>query len=75
MALHGGVEAVLIDAGGQDEVTLDSPSRGLHVPPLVWADLRRFTPGTVLLVLASHPYDEADYVRSMPEFRRLTGTR
>jgi hypothetical protein len=31
-----------------------------------------FTPGAVLLVLASAPYDERDYIRDYDEFLELT---
>jgi len=39
------------------------------VPPMVWAAQEAFAPGTVYLVLASRPYDEADYIRDYEVFR------
>ena len=52
---------------------LDSPTRAIYAPPMTWVRLADFSPGTVLLVLASHRYDERDYIRSREEFDRLTG--
>lgn len=61
--------SVAVDDGQQrDEVTLDSPTLGLHIPPLVWASQFRYDPSSVLLVLASHPYDPADYIRDYDVF-------
>jgi len=44
-----------------DEFVLDEPDTGLYVPPGVYLDLEDWQPGTVLLVLCSHYYDEEDY--------------
>ena len=35
---------------------------------LVWASQFGYEPGRVLLVLASHPYDPADYIREYETF-------
>jgi UDP-2-acetamido-3-amino-2,3-dideoxy-glucuronate N-acetyltransferase len=56
------------------EVTLDRMDVGLHIPPLIWGTQYRYTADAVLFVLASHPYDPADYIRSYDEFRALCGT-
>lgn len=43
-------------------VVLDVPDRLLLVPPEDWHSMRDMTPNTMLLVLASEPYDPADYI-------------
>jgi hypothetical protein len=35
---------------------------------MVWRDLTNFSSGAVCLVLASAPFDEADYIRDFDEF-------
>jgi acetyltransferase-like isoleucine patch superfamily enzyme len=68
--------AVVVDDGEQRlEVRLDDPCVGIHVPPLVWAIQYRYTRDAVLLVLASHPYDAADYIRDYDEFLAAIGRR
>ena len=42
---------------------------GLYVCPMIWRELDNFSSGSVCLVLASEPYDEADYLRDFDEFR------
>ena len=47
---------------------LDDPSIGYFVPAGLWNDLSEFEPGTILLVLASRPFDSDDYIRDHAEF-------
>lgn len=68
VCLAGSCRFVLDDGRTREEVTLDRPSVGLYVGPMVWREMR-FSPGAVLMVLASEAYDEADYVRSYDEFQ------
>jgi hypothetical protein len=72
IALHGHFD-VCIEVDGQREVfRLDRPDEGLLVPPLHWGELHDFAPGAVALVLASEPYDEAEYIRTYDEFKQLS---
>ncbi|HEY6546300.1 MAG TPA: WxcM-like domain-containing protein [Vicinamibacteria bacterium] len=64
--------SVLVDDGTRrEEVLLRGPRTGLYVPPLVWAVQYKFSPDAVLAVLASAPYDEADYIRDYEAFLRI----
>ena len=64
----------LVDDGEtSDEIELDGPASGLHIPPLVWGTQWQYTRDAVLLVLASHPYDADDYIRDYDEFLALVG--
>lgn len=68
ICLAGRVRFELDD--GQNRVThwLDRPDRHLIVTPGQWRDFQALEDGSVLLVLASDPYDEADYIRDYAEF-------
>jgi hypothetical protein len=50
-------------------VTLNRPDFGLMVVPGIWRELYDFSSGAVCLVLASHKYDENDYIRSYSDFK------
>ena len=67
IVVRGSCRVVLTDRNGRDDLTLSSPAVGVHIPPLVWGELSDFSPDTVVLVLASHPYDASDYIRSLDE--------
>jgi UDP-2-acetamido-3-amino-2,3-dideoxy-glucuronate N-acetyltransferase len=61
--------SVLVDDGeARAEHRLSNPGQGLLIPPLVWSVQYKFLAGTVLLVLASAPYDASDYIRDYEEF-------
>ena len=53
------------------EVLLDKPNEGLYIANDMWREMYDFTPGAVLLVLASEHYDEADYIRNYEDFIKL----
>ncbi len=68
IAVAGGFDVLIDDGEAQRSVRLDRPDRGLLVAPMIWRELRAFAPGSVCLVLASLPYDEADYFRDRESF-------
>jgi dTDP-4-dehydrorhamnose 3,5-epimerase-like enzyme len=71
VAVSGACTMVLDDGKRRVEVRLDSPTLGLSIPPMVWHEMRQFTPDCVLLVFADAPYDEADYIRDHDRFLEL----
>lgn len=83
---HRELRQLIIAASGSFTVTLDDgnvkrtfllnrPYQALLVVPGIWRELDDFSSGSVCLVLASHLYDEADYIRDYGEFLRLKGKK
>jgi dTDP-4-dehydrorhamnose 3,5-epimerase-like enzyme len=72
ICLAGGLDVEVDDGRRADCFHLDRPSQGLHVPPMIWAAETNFRPGTVCLVLTSHLFEEADYIRERSEYESLT---
>lgn len=72
IALSGSLTVIADDGWRRAAFTLDRPDRIAHVEPGVWLDLQDFAPGTACLVLASHAYEEADYVRRYDDFLRMS---
>lgn len=64
----GSFKLVLDDGVEKREVVMDRPDRGLHIPGHIWTEVTDFSPGAVCMVLASLPYDEAEYIRDYDEF-------
>lgn len=64
----GQVSVAVDDGTSRAEVTLDDPTLGIYIPPLVWASQFRYDTDSVLLVFASHPYDPDDYIREYDSF-------
>ncbi len=71
IAASGSFEISLDDGRYKRQVTLNRPYMGLHIPPGVWASEQNFSSGAICLVLASHTYNEDDYIRDYNEFLKL----
>jgi acetyltransferase-like isoleucine patch superfamily enzyme len=71
VALSGSIKILLDDGQSRTEVMLNNPNEGLFIPPMVWGVQFQFSEGAILSVLASEPYDSADYIRSYAEFKSL----
>ena len=67
--LAGSCKITAESADSSSEECLVAPTEGLYVPAGVWLELRDFSPGAICLVLASGPFDEADYIRDYGEFK------
>lgn len=68
IAASGSYEVVLDDGVNKRTVLLNRPFYGLHIPPGIWASEQGFSSGSICLVLASHVYDEKDYIRDYKQF-------
>jgi UDP-2-acetamido-3-amino-2,3-dideoxy-glucuronate N-acetyltransferase len=73
ICVSGSVKVAVDDGEHRAEVLLDSPAVGVYVPPMVWASQFQYDPDSVLLVLASHPYDSSDYIREYEQFLAEVG--
>jgi dTDP-4-dehydrorhamnose 3,5-epimerase-like enzyme len=70
LAVAGSFDVVLNDGLRMRSSRLDRAHAGIFIPTGIWRELENFSSGAVCLVLASAPYDEADYIRDYDEFRR-----
>ena len=73
VAVAGALTVAVDDMHQQARVRLDTPARGLLIPPGVWIDTDEWTSGAVLLMLASERHDPADYIRDFAAFRVSRG--
>lgn len=75
LCVAGACRLVCEDADTRWEVALDRPDLAALIEPMVWHDTLDFTEDCVLVVLASEPYDEDDYIRTYDAYRRALGAR
>ena len=73
IATSGSVTVYVDDGVVNDTIRLEHPHQALHIPPGVWRSMRDFSADSVLLVLASEPYDPADYIRDYAEYLAYKG--
>ncbi len=71
----GAVDLVAEDADGTASFRVNLPTSALYVPPLTWLTLTSVEVRTVIVVLASDDFDEADYIRDRAAFQALVNAR
>lgn len=67
-ALSGSFRITVDDGCSRSEYLMRDPKRGLYINRLIWREMDLFSQGAVCMVLASLPYDEADYYRNYKDF-------
>jgi dTDP-4-dehydrorhamnose 3,5-epimerase-like enzyme len=71
ISLSGSFDVVLDDGVTKKAFFLNRPHYGLYIPPGVWRELENFSSNSVALSLVSQVYDESDYIRDYPTFKRM----
>jgi acetyltransferase-like isoleucine patch superfamily enzyme/dTDP-4-dehydrorhamnose 3,5-epimerase-like enzyme len=64
VCVKGSCSVMVDDGKKRAEYQLTTPSKALFVPPMIWCVQYKYTRDAVLLVFASHRYDEKDYIRN-----------
>lgn len=75
VCLRGSCSVVLDDGYLREEIDLDSPTKGLHLPPRIWRVHYKYSADAMLLVLASDIYRASDYIRDYAEFLSFVGVK
>ena len=68
IAASGSFDVIIDDGKNNKKISLNRPNFGLLITPGIWRELVNFSSGAICLVLASHKYDEGDYIRNYDEF-------
>ena len=63
IAMSGSFDVIVYDGKEKKRISLNRSYNGLYLPPMIWREMDNFSSGSVCLVLASEPYQEADYYR------------
>lgn len=70
IAVAGKIELTIEMHNGQVfEYVLDSPRQGVFIPKMSWHTMK-YSRNAVQVCIASMEYDEADYIRSYPDFKK-----
>lgn len=73
ICVSGKCRMVLDNGSVREEVWLDCPTKGLLIESMMWREMHDFSPDCVLLVIASQPYNESDYIRNYQAFLDAQG--
>jgi hypothetical protein len=67
-ALSGSFRLKVDNGTEKEEFWLRDPRRGLYISQMLWREMDCFSQGAVCMVVASHRYDENDYIRDYDQF-------
>jgi oxalate decarboxylase/phosphoglucose isomerase-like protein (cupin superfamily) len=68
IAVSGSFDVIVGDGETEKTFSLSRPNKGLYFTSGLWRKINNFSSGAICLVLASHEYDEKDYIRNYNEF-------
>ncbi|EAH4456723.1 WxcM-like domain-containing protein [Campylobacter coli] len=68
--MDGSCELVLNDGKDIKNIILNRPDMGIFIGKNIWREMKNFSYGAKLLVLASDFYNEKEYIRDYEEFLR-----
>ena len=69
--MDGSCELVLNDGKDIKNIILNRPDMGIFIGKNMWREMKNFSYGAKLLVLASDFYNEKEYIRDYEEFLRI----
>jgi dTDP-4-dehydrorhamnose 3,5-epimerase-like enzyme len=72
---RGSVYVNCDDGKEKKDFILSHPTIGLYIPPKVWSAQFNYSPDALLLVFASHYYENEDYIRDYGDFQSLVGLK
>ena len=68
VAMDGACQFILDDGKTREKIWLNRPDVGLYIGKNMWREMKNFSYGCKLMVLASDYYDEKEYIRDYNEF-------
>lgn len=74
IAIDGSCQFVLDDGKTRETVWLNRPDIGLYIGKSMWREMKHFSYGCKLVILANEYYDESEYIRDYNDFLREVNT-
>ena len=69
ICIRGSVSVMCDDGTDRRIFKLDTPLKGLYIPKMIWTEQYYYDSSTILLAMASHHFDESDYIRDYAKFK------
>ena len=68
IALSGSFDVIVDDGEQEITHTLNRSYYGLYIPAGYWRQMKNFSTNSLAVIIASTPFDEADYIRDYQSF-------
>lgn len=73
IAIDGACEFILDDGNKREHIWLNRPDKALYIGKNMWREMKHFSYGCKLMVLASEYYAENEYIRDYDKFLKEVG--
>lgn len=71
ICLKGSLEVQITSKNGDFNVSLSTPDTALYIPSKMWLRLKNIKKDSIILVLASEPYESKDSIADFNEFMSI----
>jgi len=71
VCISGRCKFIMDDGSKKQDVVMESPTQAILIDKMQWHEMHDFSEDCVLMVIASHHYDESDYIRDYNQFLSL----
>ena len=68
IAASGSFDVTLDDGNDKKTINLNRPNIAIHIVPGLWRSIDNFSSGSICMVLASHFFNEDDYIRNYEDY-------
>lgn len=68
IAMDGSCQFILDDGKTREEVWLNRPDIGLYIGKNMWREMKNFSYGCKLMILANEHYDASEYIKDYQTF-------
>lgn len=68
VAIDGACEFILDDGENREHIWLNRPDKALYIGKNMWREMKHFSYGCKLMILASKYYDENGYIKNYDKF-------
>lgn len=68
--IQGAIKLIVNNGMKKEEIVLDKANTGVFLDKMIWHEMTDFKKNTILLVVASKPFNEKDYIRDYEKFKK-----
>lgn len=73
IAIDGACEFILDDGTNREHIWLNRPDKALYIGKNIWREMKHFSYGCKLMIIASKYYSENEYIRDYNKFLKEVG--
>jgi dTDP-4-dehydrorhamnose 3,5-epimerase-like enzyme len=69
--IQGSIELQIDNGNAIHKILMNSDSQAVYIPIMLWSEQTYLSNNSILGVFASEPYNEAEYIRSYEDYKKI----